>query len=84
MTPAERRVIANRLIAMQHTLRTVFEACEAQAAICEEAGARRLAFSVLMVRESLIGYSKELNTFVLRVMSDSDLADESDEFPLDY
>jgi hypothetical protein len=84
MTPSERRHFAERLIAMQKTLRTVFEACEAQAAICDQAGAKRLAFSVHMVRESLIGYSKELNTFVLRVMSDEALEDEEEEFPLDY
>jgi hypothetical protein len=83
MTPAERRHVANRLIAMQQTLRTVFEACEAQAALCNEAGAKRLAFSVHMVRESLIVYSKELNTFVLRIMGDEALEDE-DEVPLDY
>lgn len=84
MTPGERRHFANRLIAMQKTLRTVFEACEAQASICDQAGAKRLAFSVHMVRESLISYSKELNVFVLRVMSEDELADEDDEFPLDY
>lgn len=84
MTPEERRHFANRLIAMQQTLRTVFEACEAQAEICNEAGAKRLAFSVHMVRESLIGYSKELNTFVLRVMAGDSMADDEDEVPLDY
>jgi hypothetical protein len=84
MTPKERKYFASRLVAMQQTLRTVFEACEAQAAICEEAGANRLAFAVHMVRESLIGYSKELNVYVLRVMSDDDLEDEDEGFPLDY
>lgn len=84
MTPSERKHFANRLIAMQKTLRMVFESCEAQAAICDQAGAKRLAFSVHMVRESLMSYSKELNVFVLRVMSEDELADEDDEFPLDY
>jgi len=84
MTPQERQHFAERLISMQKTLRTVFEACEMQAEACKEAGAMRLCFSVHMVRESLIGYSKELNTFVLRLISDDPLADESDEFPLDY
>ena len=84
MTPKERKHFASRLVAMQQTLRTVFEACEAQADLCREVGASRLAFSVHMVRESLIGYSKELNVYVLRVMSDEDLADEEEEFPLDY
>ncbi len=84
MTPTERKHFATRLIAMQETLRTVFEACDAQASICQECGANRLAFAVHMVRESLIGYSKELNVYVLRVMSDEDLEDEDEEFPLDY
>ena len=85
MTPSERKHFASRLIAMQQTLRTVFEACEAQAEVCQEAGANRLAFAVHMVRESLVGYSKELNVYVLRVLSDEDLDDEEEEeFPLDY
>ena len=84
MTPKERKHFASRLVAMQQTLRTVFEACESQADLCQEVGANRLAFSVHMVRESLIGYSKELNVYVLRVMSDEDLDDEEEEFPLDY
>ena len=84
MTPQERQHFAERLIAMQHTLRPVFEACDAQAAACKEAGATRLCFSVHMVRESLIGYSKELNTLVLRLISDDPLADKDDDFPLDY
>ena len=82
MTPSERRHFAGRLVAMQQTLRSVFEACDAQAAVCDEAGGKRLAFAVHMVRESLIVYSKELNTFVLRVMSDDIGSD--DEVDLDY
>ena len=84
MTPSERRHFAGRLVAMQQSLRSVFEACEAQAAVCDEAGAKRLAFSIHMVRESLIGYSKELNSFVLRVMSDEISAHDDDEVHLDY
>ena len=85
MTPSERRHFAGRLVAMQQTLRAVFEACDAQAAVCDDAGAKRLAFAIHMVRESLIGYSKELNSFVLRVMSETaDIADDKDEFDLDY
>ena len=82
MNSEERNHVANRLIAMQQTLRTVFEACEAQAAMCDEVGAKRLAFAVYMVRESLITYSKELNTFVLRFIANEDF--EDDEIPLDY
>ena len=38
-----------------------------------------------MVRENLIGYSKELNVYVLRILSDEDLdGEEEEEFPLDY
>lgn len=81
MTPDERRDFANRLIAQQQMLRTVFEACESQAAICDYAGAKRLAFAIHMVRESLIVYSKELNTFVLRFLGEESLEDE--EFPID-
>ena len=85
MTPSERKHFASRLVAMQKTLRTVFEACEAQAEVCKEAGANRLAFAVHMVRENLIGYSKELNVYVLRILSDDDLEDDGEEeFPLDY
>lgn len=84
VTDDERRIFAGRLVAMQQTLRTVFEACEAQAELCKSAGAHRLAFSIFMVRENLIGYSKELNAFVLKVMAGDDLADDDDEIRLDY
>lgn len=82
MNDKERHSLTRRLIDQQQVLRTVFEACEAQAAMCEQVGAKRLAFSVHMVREALIGYSKELNTFVLKFMAGEDL--EENEFPLDY
>lgn len=82
MTPEDRQDIAVRLIAMQNTLRSVFEACEAQAALCNDAGAKRLAFATHMVRESLITYSKELNSFVLGVIHENPETDE--EYDLDY
>lgn len=81
MNQAERKDIAARLISQQKTLRDVFEACAAQAQACDSVGAKRLAFACYMVRESLITYSKELNTFVLKFMAEESL--EDDGFPLD-
>jgi hypothetical protein len=81
MTSSERNDIAERLITQQKVLRTVFESCEAQADMCDDVGAKRLAFAIHMVRESLIGYAKELNTFVLKFIADEPF--EEDEFPLD-
>lgn len=81
MNQYERNEIANRLIDQQKVLRGVFEACEAQAEMCDQAGAKRLAFACHMVRESLITYSKELNTFVLKFIAGESL--EEPDFPLD-
>lgn len=72
MTSAERRDIVARLMTMQHSLRTVCDACETQADICDAAGAKRLSFAVLMVRESIAAYSKELNVFVTRLLAGHD------------
>lgn len=81
MTPAERNDVANRLIEQQQILRGVFEACEAQAQMCDSVGAKRMAFACHMVRESLITYSKELNTFVLKFIAGDDMGGEN--FPID-
>jgi len=81
MTPEQRNKVASRLIEQQKVLRTVFEACETQAALCDAVGSKRMAFACLMVRESLISYSKELNTFVLKFIADEEL--EDDFCPLD-
>lgn len=81
MNAAERNAVANRLIEQQKVLRNVFEACEAQAEMCKDVGASRMAFACYMVRESLITYAKELNTFVLKFIAEESLKD--DGFPLD-
>lgn len=81
MNADERNSVAARLIEQQKTLRNVFEACEAQAHMCDAVGAKRLAFACHMVRESLITYSKELNTFVMKYIAEESL--EDDGFPLD-
>jgi hypothetical protein len=78
---ADRNEVTASLIAQQKVLRDVFESCEAQGQMCDSVGAKRLAFACYMVRESLITYSKELNTFVLKYIAEESL--EDDDFPLD-
>ncbi len=81
MTPEARDLIVKKLVAQQVVLRDVFEHCETQAELCDSVGAKGLAFAISMVRESLISYSKELNTFVLKFIADEPF--EEEEFPLD-
>lgn len=80
MNEDHRVEVAKRLMRMQHTLATVFDACEAQAALCDAAGAKPLAFATHMVRESLMVYSRELSKFVGKYLSE-DL--EEEEMPID-
>jgi hypothetical protein len=51
----------NRLLAVQKMLRSVADAATLAAEEAEEAEATGLSFAVLMVRESILAYSKELN-----------------------
>jgi hypothetical protein len=72
MTPEDRADVVRRLLAMQHSLRTVIEAAEVQATYCDAAGAKGLAFAVHMLKESLSVYSSELNRWVTAYIEDDD------------
>jgi hypothetical protein len=74
MTNDEKVDVLRRLLAMQQTLRTVMEAVETQGQLCDSAGAKGLAFSVYMLRESLAAYSKELNRWVEGYLAEDDFA----------
>lgn len=77
---SERAQIARRLMAMQGTLRGVMDACEAQSAMCMDAGASGLALAVLMVRESIDVYRIELAKFVVEYLKeDREDGEEEDE-----
>lgn len=57
---------------MQRSLASVIDACEAQAEMCQAAGASGLALSVLMVREAIDVYRIELAKFVVDYMKEDD------------
>lgn len=56
-----KRDALQRLVAVQHLLREVADAAALAADDAKDADAPGLAFAVLMVRESIMAYSKELN-----------------------
>jgi hypothetical protein len=64
MREDERYAALRRMLEMQHGLRTVAEAAEAQAQLATETGALGLAFAIHMLRESVLVYSKELSKWV--------------------
>jgi hypothetical protein len=55
---------------MQQALRGVCEGAEAAAALAKEAGASGLAMATLLMKESIEGYGKALNRFVLGEIDD--------------
>lgn len=57
---------------MQHSLRTVVEAAEVQAALAKATGDEGFAFAIYMLRESLMIYSKELSKYVSKYVGESD------------
>lgn len=65
-----------RLIAMQHTLRTVVESCNAAAAACDAEGAKGLAAATYMVGESISVFSSALNDYILKGVDDDACDDE--------
>jgi len=64
VTDNEKYDVLQRMLQMQHGLRTVAEAAEAQGRLAKETGAEGLAFAVYMLRESILIYSKELSKWV--------------------
>lgn len=64
----------HRLIAMQQTLRTVVESCNAAAAACNASGAKGLAVATYMVGESLAAWATALNLYVLEDCDEGDTA----------
>ena len=70
MTDFERADIVVRLVAMQQALRSVCEGAEAAATLAKEAGASGLAVATLLMKESIEGYGKALNRFVLGEIDD--------------
>ena len=64
MDDDEKYETLQRMLEMQHALRSVAEAAEMQAELAKATGADGLAFATFMMRESLLVYSKELSKFV--------------------
>jgi hypothetical protein len=64
VTNDEKYDVLQRMLQMQHGLRTVAEAAEIQGKLAQETGAEGLAFAVYMLRESILVYSKELSKWV--------------------
>jgi len=64
MDDDEKYATLRRMLEMQHALRSVAEAAEMQAELAKATDATGLAFAILMLRESLLVYSKELSDFV--------------------
>ena len=72
MTNDEKYDVLQRMLQMQHGLRTVAEAAEIQGKLAQETGAEGLAFAVYMLRESILVYSKELSKWVTNYIGESD------------
>ena len=70
MTDFERADIVVRLVAMQQALRNVCDGADAAAVLAKEAGASGLAVATLLMKESIEGYGKALNRFVLGEVDD--------------
>ena len=70
MTDFERADIVVRLVAMQQALRNVCDGADAAAVLAKEAGASGLAMATLLMKESIEGYGKALNRFVLGEIDD--------------
>ena len=70
MSDSERADIVVRLVAMQQALRNVCDGADAAAALAKEAGASGLAMATLLMKESIEGYGKALNRFVLGEIDD--------------
>lgn len=65
MTPEQRADLVVRLVAVQHTLRTLCEAAESSAQVARDAGGEGLAFATLMLKEAIAEYGLALTRFVL-------------------
>lgn len=72
MTNDEKYDVLQRMLQMQHGLRTVAEAAEIQGKLAKETGADGLSFAVYMLRESILVYSKELSKWVTNYIGESD------------
>jgi hypothetical protein len=68
----EKMTLLRKLLDMQHSLRTVVEAAEVQAALAKSTGDEGFAFAIYMLRESLMIYSKELSKYVGKYIGESD------------
>ena len=64
MNADDRAEIVRRLLVMQHGLRDVTEAMDAQATLAKNIGATGLATASYFLRESIQVYSNELRRFV--------------------
>jgi hypothetical protein len=63
--------IVVRLLAMQRTLRTVVQACNAAAAACDSSGEKGLAFATYMVGESLSVWNEAIERYSLKGVADA-------------
>ncbi len=72
MDSEERYDALARMLEMQHALRTVAEAAQAQARLAQETGADGLAFAIHMLRESVLVYSTELSKWVEAYIGESE------------
>lgn len=68
MTESERRDIINTMLRSQQVLRDVQEMCEAAALRINDCGESGLAFSLLMVKESIAVYASQTARFVANLV----------------
>lgn len=72
MTPEEKAEAIRRLLAVENSVRTLADASDEVAIAAKEAGANGLAFSLYMVRESILVYGKEVAKWTKKLLSDLD------------
>ena len=72
MTPEDKADAIRRLLAVENSVRALADASQEVADAATEAGATGLAFSLFMVRESILVYGKEAAKWTRKLLSDLD------------
>jgi hypothetical protein len=72
MTGKDRLDTIRRMVDTQKTMRTLMEYVESVAEHCDIAGEKGLALSILMIRESLAVYSKEVVKYTKKLLEEDD------------
>ena len=68
LTPDEKLEAIRRLLAMQKVIRNIADYAEGVSTRAKDAVATGLAFAVLMVRESILAYGKELTKWTTKLV----------------